>query len=73
MADQYQAIKEAAAANRGFYLAFEAFDLQAMERVWLPDDRVKCVHPGWELLSGFEAIMASWRAIFQNTEAIRCI
>ena len=71
MDDAYRAIKGAAAANRAFYAAFEAFDLEAMERLWSKDDRVKCVHPGWELLMGHAAVMASWRAIFQNTDAIR--
>lgn len=71
MADDYRAIKEAAAANRSFYSAFEALDIDAMGRVWSPTDRVKCVHPGWEMLVGREPVMASWRAIFQNTAAIR--
>jgi ketosteroid isomerase-like protein len=38
-----------------------------MDRVWLHDDDVKCIHPGWELLSGWEEVRESWARIFQNT------
>ena len=34
-------------ANRRFYDAFEARDLDAMSDVWAHDDRVSCTHPGW--------------------------
>ena len=54
-------------ANRRFYLALEGLDLERMDRVWLHDDSVKCVHPGWELLSGWEEVRESWARIFENT------
>jgi ketosteroid isomerase-like protein len=54
-------------ANRGFYRAFEALDLEAMTRVWAHGDHVKCVHPGWPLLTGWDAVRRSWEAIFTNT------
>jgi ketosteroid isomerase-like protein len=66
----YDATKEAARANRAFYRAFEKLDLEAMRAVWLDDDGVKCVHPGWPLLSGIERVMGSWEAIFESTSAI---
>ena len=69
--EEYQAKKAAARANLGFYRAFESLDIEAMNRVWLPDDRIKCVHPGWELLVGRERVLTSWEAIFRNTENIR--
>jgi ketosteroid isomerase-like protein len=28
---------------------------------------VKCLHPGWELLIGWEEVRRSWEAIFQST------
>jgi ketosteroid isomerase-like protein len=58
-------------ANRRFYRAFEALDLAEMEKVWVHDDHVKCVHPGWPLLTGWDAVRASWEAIFSNTGEIR--
>ncbi len=58
-------------ANRSFYLALEGLDLERMDRVWLHDDSVKCVHPGWELLSGWDEVRESWARIFENTERMR--
>lgn len=58
-------------ANARFYHAFEALDLAAMDAVWAHDDGAKCVHPGWPLLSGWDAVRESWQAIFQNTEEMR--
>ena len=58
-------------ANAAFYRAFEALDLQAMEELWAHADHVKCVHPGWPMLSGWPAVRASWEAIFANTHEMR--
>ena len=35
------------AANRAFYAAFEARDIDALSDVWEHSDRSTCVHPGW--------------------------
>lgn len=67
----YEAEKAAARANRAFYAAFERLDLEEMRRVWLDDDRIQCVHPGWELLTGRRRVLASWARIFENTASIR--
>jgi len=32
---------------------------------------VKCVHPGWPLLVGWEAVRSSWKTIFENTAEMR--
>jgi ketosteroid isomerase-like protein len=58
-------------ANARFYRAFEALDLEAMDRVWAHDEQVKCVHPGWPLLNGWEAVRESWAAIFESTQEMR--
>jgi ketosteroid isomerase-like protein len=58
-------------ANLRFYRAFEALDLGEMDNVWAHRDHVKCVHPGWPLLCGWDAVRASWATIFQNTGEIR--
>ena len=57
--------------NAAFYRAFEALDLRAMEALWAHGDHVKCVHPGWPMLSGWPAVRASWEAIFANTHEMR--
>ena len=33
-------------ANERFYRALETLDLPAMDRVWLHDAAVRCIHPG---------------------------
>ena len=57
--------------NQRFYEAFESLDITRMESIWVREDYIKCVHPGWALLSGWDAVMESWRRIFENTERMR--
>ncbi len=57
--------------NRRFYEAFESLDLTRMKGIWLREDYIRCVHPGWALLSGWDAVMESWRRIFENTRQMR--
>lgn len=59
------------AANAAFYRAFEALDVALMDEVWAHADYVKCVHPGWPLITGWEAVRESWRTIFENTAEMR--
>ncbi|MCE2485736.1 MAG: nuclear transport factor 2 family protein [Desulfurellaceae bacterium] len=59
------------AANRAFYQAFETLELREMEKMWLQESYIKCVHPGWPLLCGWGPVMASWERIFTNTESMR--
>ena len=60
-----------AEANERFYAALESSDLGAMEEAWLHADWVKCVHPGWELIIGWDAICETWRRIFANSGGMR--
>jgi ketosteroid isomerase-like protein len=60
-----------ARANEGFYRAFESLDIKRMEAVWTKDAEIQCGHPGWHLLRGWDAVMESWRRIFENTPAIQ--
>ncbi len=55
------------AANESFYKAFNTRDLDAMKRVWSSNEKVTCVHPGWEPLSGIGPIIDSWEGIFKNS------
>jgi ketosteroid isomerase-like protein len=57
------------AANDAFYAAFEAQDLQAMERVWVRDAPCACIHPGWEPLVGRSAVIDGWKQILQGGAA----
>ena len=58
-------------ANAAFYRAFEALDLDEMDAVWAHGEHVRCVHPGWPLLCGWDAVRESWRRIFENTQEMR--
>ena len=64
-------MKDVEQANAEFYRAFEALDLRAMDEVWAHGEHVKCVHPGWPLLTGWDAVRASWETIFANTQEMR--
>ncbi|MGH7321764.1 MAG: nuclear transport factor 2 family protein [Candidatus Rokuibacteriota bacterium] len=62
---------EVADANARFYRAFETLDTGTMAAVWAHGDHVKCVHPGWPLLTGWDAVRTSWENIFANTQEMR--
>ena len=64
MQEQYQEVRE---ANRNFYRAFESLKIELMEKVWLNAAGIKCIHPGWPPLFGWDDIMESWNRIFQHT------
>ena len=57
--------------NARFYRAVESRNLDAMDAVWLHADYVRCVHPGWALLSGWGTVRQSWTAIFKDTRELR--
>lgn len=57
--------------NERFYRALENGDLEAMAAVWLHADWVKCVHPGWDLIVGWEKVRESWRQIFGGKTGMR--
>jgi ketosteroid isomerase-like protein len=61
------------AANRRFYDAFEARDLEAMSDVWAHEDRVSCTHPGWRTLRGWGAVAGSWFALFGGPQPLQFI
>ena len=52
------------AANLRFYEALESADLSLMAAVWSQAPEASCAHPGRPPLIGWDAIEASWRAIF---------
>jgi len=58
-------------ANQRFYAAFESLDLGEMEEVWAHDDAVQCVHPGWDLMLGWEEVRERWARVFANARRIR--
>jgi hypothetical protein len=59
--------------NSEFYHAFENLSIERMEGLWKHEDSVFCIHPGWDLFTGWLAIGESWITIFLNTEMIKFI
>ena len=60
--------REVLDTNENFYQAFNRGDLNLMKSVWAQNDSVACIHPGWEVLQGFDVIIQSWEKIFVGSE-----
>lgn len=73
MASHDDTIEHVKRANERFYRAFESLDIERMSALWVHAERTKCVHPGWDLLSGWEAVRQSWDSIFAHTEYMRFV
>ncbi len=58
-------------ANRSFYESLEKFDIVAMKALWFQGEGVRCIHPGWEAINGYEAVIDSWDQVFRNTGWMR--
>lgn len=59
------------AVNQAFYEALQNLDLEKMGDVWWHENWVKCVHPGRDLIEGWEEVWESWTNIFRSTEYLR--
>jgi hypothetical protein len=66
-------VEEVLVANRRYYEAFEAKDLDAMSDLWERSERAVCTHPGWATLEGWGAVAASFFALFQNGQQIQFV
>ncbi len=53
-------------ANAAFYRAFAARDADAMAALWAQAHPVSCIHPGWDVLDGRDAVLASWVSILES-------
>ena len=56
--------KDVIEMNQSFYDAFNKNDIELMIGIWLNDSTSQCIHPGWDVLTGFKNIMTSWQKIF---------
>jgi ketosteroid isomerase-like protein len=54
-------------ANRRFYDAFEALDMERMEACWASRGDIACLHPGGPWQRGWEEVREGWGAIMANT------
>jgi hypothetical protein len=71
MQEDDEIVREVNKVNSEFYHGFESLSIETMERLWKHDENVVCIHPGWDLFTGWLAIRESWITIFSNTEMIR--
>jgi ketosteroid isomerase-like protein len=55
------------AANRGFYDAFEALDMERMAACWSSAEDVACLHPGGPWQRGWDEVREGWEAIMAHT------
>ena len=56
--------------NEMFYKALGTRNLELMDQVWVKDSRAGCVHPGWIMLSGWQAIRQSWENVFDPNDQV---
>lgn len=57
--------------NKNYYKAFENFDLELMSQVWANTNDVVCIHPGWEILIGWEKVREGWNKIFMDDSFLK--
>jgi ketosteroid isomerase-like protein len=62
--------KEVLKVNDMFYRALGTRDLVLMDTVWVHDPRVGCVHPGWIILQGWDALRQSWENVFDPNDQL---
>ncbi|MYE06012.1 MAG: nuclear transport factor 2 family protein, partial [Chloroflexi bacterium] len=60
-------------ANRAFYEAFNARDVEAMADLWLRSEDVTCVHPHRNVTTGHAEVQRTWRAILTNPDQPRIV
>lgn len=64
--DQEQVLE----VNTRFYQALGTRDLELMGTVFVHDQRAGCMHPGWVMLRGWEAIRQSWENVFNPEDQL---
>lgn len=62
---------EVVAVNEKFYRALESLEIDRMDKVWHHAEWTTCVHPGSQMLTGWDTIRKSWKQIFKGTQDIR--
>ena len=59
--------------NSEFYRILESGSIEEMDGVWLQEDWVKPVHPGWGVISGWRHVRESLKAILEDPRDMRMI
>jgi ketosteroid isomerase-like protein len=53
-------------AINSFYIAIDSRSIERMEGIWLREESVCCVHPGWDIVVGWSRVKESWARIFES-------
>ena len=62
--------EEVLKVNETFYKALGTRNLELMDQVWVKDSRAGCVHPGWIMINGWQAIRQSWENVFDPNDQV---
>ena len=62
--------EEVLEVNERFYKALGTRNLQLMDTVWVRESRAGCVHPGWIMLKGWDALRQSWENVFDPRDKL---
>ncbi|MGB7293651.1 MAG: nuclear transport factor 2 family protein [Thermodesulfobacteriota bacterium] len=62
--------EEVSKVNERFYRALGTRDLELMDTVWVRESRAGCVHPGWIMLKGWDALRQSWENVFDPRDQL---
>ena len=57
-------------ANKKFYVALGDRNIDLMRTVFVRDAKAGCMHPGWVMLRGWDAIMQSWENVFDPEDKL---
>ena len=71
MGEENEIVEKVNKTNTEFYRAFENLSIEMMDNLWKHGENVICIHPGWDLFTGWLAVRESWITIFANTEMIK--
>src|ERR687885_2225846 len=71
MGEDDEIVEKVNKTNTEFYRAFENLSIEMMDNLWKRGENIVCIHPGWDLFTGWLAIRESWLTIFSNTEMIK--
>jgi hypothetical protein len=71
MGEDDEIVEKVNKTNTEFYCAFENLSIEMMDNLWKHDENIVCIHPGWDLFTGWLAIRESWITIFANMEMIK--
>ena len=66
-----ETVRQVFSANQQFYEAFESLDIHRMAAVWRQDAEVRCIHPGWPPVIGWQPVRDSWVRIFNNARSMK--